>query len=118
MAPVSGFILRVPGEPTLYIAGDTIWCPEVEDALGEYRPDVVVVNAGAARFNEGDPITMTEGDVAEVVRHAGEAAIVASMWTATINHCLLGRDELLSSLMESGVSGKVSIPANGERMAF
>ncbi len=78
---------------------------------------MVVVNAGAARFNEGDPITMTAGDVAEMVRHAGEAAIVAVHMEA-INHCLLGRDELLSSLMESGVSGKLSIPANGERMAF
>ena len=29
MAPVSGFVLRTPGEPTLYIAGDTIWCDEV-----------------------------------------------------------------------------------------
>ncbi len=117
MAPVSGFVLRVPGEPTLYIAGDTIWCPEIEDALREHRPDVVVVNAGAARFNEGDPITMTAGDVAEVVRHAGGAAIVATHMEA-INHCLLGRDELRSNLVESEAYGRVSIPADGERMVF
>ncbi|MDP9425433.1 MAG: MBL fold metallo-hydrolase [Actinomycetota bacterium] len=117
MAPVSGFVLRVPGEPTLYIAGDTIWCPEVEEALREHRPDVVVVNAGAARFNEGDPITMIAGDVAEVVRHAGGAAIVAAHMEA-INHCLLGRDELRSSLVESEAYGRVSIPADGERMVF
>ena len=28
MAPVLGFVLRVPDEPALYVAGDTIWCPE------------------------------------------------------------------------------------------
>src|SRR4051794_6756056 len=26
MGPVCGFVLRAPGEPALYVAGDTIWC--------------------------------------------------------------------------------------------
>lgn len=117
MAPVSGFVLRAPGEPALYVAGDTIWCPEVEDALREHHPDVVVVNAGAARFNEGDPITMDAGDVAEVVRHAGAADVIVVHMEA-INHCLLGRDELRSSLTDLGVSGRVSIPADGEQTTF
>ena len=117
MAPVSGFVMRATGEPTLYVAGDTIWCPEVEEALETHHPDVVVVNAGAARFNEGDPITMTTGDVAEVVRHSGEASVIAVHMEA-INHCLLGRDELRSSLEALGASESVSIPADGERMAF
>ena len=29
LAPVSGFVLRADGEPTVYVAGDTIWCDEV-----------------------------------------------------------------------------------------
>ena len=29
LAPVSGFVLSAAGEPTLYVAGDTIWCAEV-----------------------------------------------------------------------------------------
>ena len=33
MAPVSGFVLKAAGEPAVYIAGDTIWCDEVEQAL-------------------------------------------------------------------------------------
>ncbi len=69
LAPVSGFVLRAEGEPTVYIAGDTIWCDEVRDALDEHAPDVVVVNASGARFTEGDPIVMTAEDVATVARH-------------------------------------------------
>lgn len=117
MAPVSGFVLRAPGEPTLYIAGDTIWCPEVEDALQRHRPDVVVVNAGAARFNEGDPITMTAEDVERVLRHADEASVIAVHMEA-INHCLLGRDELRSSLDRSGTSARVEIPEDGGTLRF
>jgi len=59
MAPAPGFVLRADGEPTLYIAGDTIWCPEVHGTLGKYEPAIVVVNAGAAQFLEGGPITMS-----------------------------------------------------------
>ncbi|CAA9471215.1 MAG: hypothetical protein AVDCRST_MAG25-2057 [uncultured Rubrobacteraceae bacterium] len=117
MAPVSGFVLRSPGEPALYVAGDTIWCPEVEEALEAHRPGVVVVNAGAARFNEGDPITMNAEDVAEVVRHAGGATVVAVHMEA-INHCLLGRGELRSSLNGMGISEGVLVPEDGETVAF
>lgn len=57
MGPVSGFVLQSPDEPTLYLAGDTVWVEEVRTALDKHQPDVVVVNAGGAQFNIGDPIT-------------------------------------------------------------
>jgi L-ascorbate metabolism protein UlaG (beta-lactamase superfamily) len=63
MAPVSGFVLRAGAEPPLYLAGDTIWCPEVEEALRKFEPKVTVVNTGAAQFLQGGPITMTADDV-------------------------------------------------------
>ena len=55
MAPVSGFILQAAEQPTFYIAGDTIWCDEVETALRKYKPQVVVVNTGAAQFLKAIP---------------------------------------------------------------
>src|SRR5579884_166694 len=39
MGPVSGFVLKRQGLPTIYIAGDTIWCPEVETAIAQHKPD-------------------------------------------------------------------------------
>src|SRR5919112_1926484 len=47
MGPVSGFVVRAEDSPTLYVAGDTIFCSELEEALDTHEPDVVVVNAGA-----------------------------------------------------------------------
>ena len=70
LAPVSGFVVAAPGEPTLYVAGDTVWCDEVAQALDQHRPDVIVVNAGGARFTQGDPITMTANDITKVAAHA------------------------------------------------
>jgi L-ascorbate metabolism protein UlaG (beta-lactamase superfamily) len=114
LAPVSGFVLRAEGEPALYIAGDTIWCDEVRAALDEHSPDVVVVNASGARFNEGDPIVMTVEDVATVARHVLPAKVVAVHLEA-INHCLEPRSayaELPVSVPADGaeVSGAASRP--------
>jgi L-ascorbate metabolism protein UlaG (beta-lactamase superfamily) len=85
MGPVSGWV--VDG---VYIAGDTIWCDEVADALAFHEPQTVVVNAGAARFNDGDPIVMTADDVRRV-RDATDATVVVVHLEA-VNHCLEHRD--------------------------
>ncbi len=112
LAPVSGFVVGAPGEPTLYVAGDTVWCEEVAAALDEHAPDVVVVNAGGARFTEGDPITMTDADIAAVVEHAPGARVVAVHLEA-INHCLQTRADLHQRLRETGLQGRVTVPEDG-----
>src|SRR4051812_36318662 len=117
MGPVSGFVLRAPGEPALYVAGDTIWCDEVEDALAEHDPDVVVVNAGAARFAEGDPIIMDAAGVVATAREAPRATVVAVHLEA-LNHCPLTRAELRAAVDEAGVGARVAIPADGETLRF
>lgn len=115
MAPVSGFVVGSEGFPTLYIAGDMVWCPVAEEALAVHHPDVVVLNAGAARFLEGDPITMTAGDVIRTAKAAPDAQIVAVHMEA-INHCLLTRDGLRAELDREGLTGRVEIPADGETL--
>jgi L-ascorbate metabolism protein UlaG (beta-lactamase superfamily) len=112
MAPASGFVLRAAGEPVTYIAGDSIWCPEVGEVLRQAVPAIVVVNAGGARFLEGDPITMdAEGVVA--VCHAAPAARVVAVHMDAINHCLVTRADLAARLQEAGLEDRVAIPADG-----
>jgi L-ascorbate metabolism protein UlaG (beta-lactamase superfamily) len=109
LGPVSGFVFRAPGEPVVYLAGDTVWCDEVAAALEEHRPDVVVVNAGGARFLDSDLIVMGADDVVAVTVAAPEAQVVAVHLEA-INHCLLGREEL-----RAAVAGRrVAVPEDGE----
>jgi L-ascorbate metabolism protein UlaG (beta-lactamase superfamily) len=111
MAPVSGFVLRAPGEPTLYIAGDTIWCDEVRDALSTHSPDVVVVNAGGARFNTGDPITMTAEDVIAVAEATPDRTAVVAVHMDAINHCVVTRADLRRAVREAGLlENRVLVP--------
>jgi L-ascorbate metabolism protein UlaG (beta-lactamase superfamily) len=113
LGPVSGYVVAAEGEPTLYVAGDTVWCPEVESALADHSPDVVVVNAGGARFLEGGTITMEAADVVAVCTAAPDARVVAVHMEA-INHCLESRADLAAAVRDAGIGDRVLIPADGE----
>lgn len=115
MGPASGFVLEAPEEPTVYIAGDTVWYSGVESVIDAHDPDVIVVNAGGAQFTEGKPITMTAEDVEAVCEAATDARIVAVHMEA-INHCLESRGDLKSALEETGCSDSLVIPADGDRI--
>ena len=117
MGPVSGYILQSQNEPSLYIAGDTIWCKYVEKALEAHHPDVVVVYAGAAQFLKGGPITMNKEDVFKVCSKAIKSKVVAVHMEA-VNHCLLTRKELRDYLVEKKMSFNVQIPQDGECLEF
>ncbi|NEW09279.1 MBL fold metallo-hydrolase [Paenibacillus sp. SYP-B3998] len=113
MGHVSGFVFQTDGEQTLYIAGDTIWCKDVEQSLDDYRPDVTVVNAGGAQFVVGDPITMNADDIIQVCEHAPYTKVVAVHMDA-INHCFVTREDLYSQLQAVGRLPQVIIPKDGE----
>jgi L-ascorbate metabolism protein UlaG (beta-lactamase superfamily) len=100
MGPVSGWVID-----GVYVAGDTIWCDEVAAALAEHEPHTVVVNGGGARFNVGDPITMTVDDVRRV--REATAATIAVVHLEAINHCLEPRNAY------AGIAGALT-PADGE----
>lgn len=115
MAPVSGYVLEVAGEPSLYIGGDTIYFQEITNIIAKYQPAIIVVNAGGARFNVGDPITMTAEDVAAVCQNAPKSTIIAVHMEA-INHCLVSRNDLRNHLELEGLMGQVLIPMDGEKL--
>lgn len=104
LAPVSGFVID-----DLYIAGDTIWCPEVDEAIAAHQPRVAVVNGSGARFLEGDPIVMTIEDIRRV---ADRVPTVVVVHLEAINHCIDTRDEVRSALPH------VIVPEDGETLAL
>lgn len=113
--PVGGFVLRAPGEPSLWIVGDSVWCPEIASELDRHRPDVIVVNAGAARLPDGERITMDAGDVRRVLEAAPDARVVAVHLEA-LSHCTLTRSGLRDALAD--YEGRLIVPAEGETAAF
>jgi len=117
IGPTSGFIIEASNEPRLYIAGDTIWCSAVRDAISDYQPDVIIVNAGAARFNIGAPITMATQDIVQVCQAVPSAKVVA-VHMGAVNHCRLTRNVLAAELKAASAVQQVCIPQDGEELLF
>ncbi|PEA93710.1 hypothetical protein CON66_22835 [Bacillus cereus] len=114
---VSGIVFNHPDEPRLYVAGDTIWCNDVQQAIDTHDPEVIVINGGAAQFLEGGPITMTKEDIYDTKQAAPQAKIIVSHMES-LNHCLLTRKELNDFIDEKGLSNTILVPSDGESYSF
>ncbi|SDR77662.1 L-ascorbate metabolism protein UlaG, beta-lactamase superfamily [Halopseudomonas litoralis] len=113
-----GVVFQAPGHKTLYLVGDTIWRDEVDQALAEYQPQVIVLNAGYAMLNGfDDSIIMGKDDVLRATQVAPDAAIVATHMGA-INHMALSREELKKYVEENGIQDQVEIPEDGASIDF
>ena len=117
MGEVCGLVLSHPDEPTLYIAGDTVWNGHVAQALSAHVPDVVVLNCGDAQVPGLGAIIMDQDGLREVYRAAPQAMVVASHLEA-VNHCVLTRADLRSFLREEGMQDRVLVPEDGETCVF
>jgi hypothetical protein len=113
-----GVVFQAPGHRTLYLAGDTIWREDVDQALAKFSPAVIVLNAGYARLTgfEG-AIIMGKDDVLRAAQAAPEATIVAVHLDA-INHMSQSREELRKFVEEKGITRRVEIPADGATLTF
>lgn len=109
-----GFLIEIPGEPSLYLAGDTLLTDEVRACVREHRPAVSVVPAGGARFDLGGDIIMGIDEVIEFTR-LSSAAVVANHLEA-ISHCPVSRMALAEAAASAQV--KLLIPEDGEVLAF
>ncbi len=111
-----GYFIELPGEPSLYLAGDTVLSPQVRDFVREHQPDVSVIPAGGARFDLGQALIM---DVAEVLAFCRltRGAVVANHLEA-LSHCPVTRIELRAAAEAAGVAARLAVPEDGESLLF
>lgn len=114
MRPGAGYFIELPGEPKLYISGDTVMTQTVRHVLTDLRPDIAALNAGTATLDFGKPILMPIAEQLDFIRTA--AGKVIAVHLDAFNHCLTTRDKLRHAVAEAGLSGKVMIPEDGELM--
>jgi L-ascorbate metabolism protein UlaG (beta-lactamase superfamily) len=113
-----GVVFQAPGYKTLYLAGDTVWREEVDQAINTYRPEIIVLNAGKAKMDGyDDSIIMGEADVLRATKATQHATIVAVHMDA-INHASLTREALRSYVKVQGIESRVEIPEDGALLQF
>ena len=113
-----GIVFRAPGSKTVYVAGDTIWRTDVEQALAKFRPDVILLNTGDARvIGYTGSIIMGKDDVLRAYQAMPNATIIATHMDA-INHMTLSRKELREHVKQHGIQDRVRVPADGDILTF
>lgn len=119
MGPVMGVVFSAPKAKTVYVAGDTVWRPEVDQALQQYQPDVVILNTGSALMTgwEEHPIIMGKQDALQATKAAPNAAIVA-VHMDVVNHMSLSRKALREFVQAQKIEKSVWIPEDGETLKF
>lgn len=116
MANGVGFFVELPDEPSIYIAGDTVYTDDVHRALTQLRPDVAVVATGGAGLDLGGPILMPLEEVVRFVKTA-PGKVVANHMEA-LNHCPTTREILRKTLSGENLLRKTVIPEDGETSLF
>ena len=119
MGPVMGVVFSAPKAKTVYVAGDTVWRTEVDQALKQHKPDVVILNTGSALMTgwEEHPIIMGKQDTLQATKAAPHAAIVAVHMDA-VNHMSLTRKALREFVQDQKIEQRVLIPEDGETLGF
>lgn len=108
---VSGYVIT-ENDQRLYITGDSVWCPEVEQTLDRFRPNRIVLNGGAARFIIGDPIVMTIADIIKVCKYAPLAEVYV-VHMESVNPVTENRIDVKAALAAYNLSHRCHVPDDG-----
>ncbi|NYE24603.1 MBL fold metallo-hydrolase [Pigmentiphaga litoralis] len=117
--PVMGIVFQRPGYRTVYVAGDTIWNGQVEAAIKQFQPDVIILNTGYARIKGLDgSIIMGKADLQRAYELAPKATIIGSHMDA-VNHGMQTRAELRAFIHATGMDfSRVLVPDDGQSYQF
>lgn len=112
-----GVVFQSKNNPTVYLAGDTLWTAEVNKAIIRFKPEVVILNTGDAKmigFDGG--IIMGTQDVAHARKMLPNAKLIAVHMDA-VNHMSVYRKDL-RQFVEANKIQNVAIPEDGEVVKF
>ncbi|MBA1147579.1 MBL fold metallo-hydrolase [Ectothiorhodospiraceae bacterium WFHF3C12] len=111
-----GYLLEIPGEPSLYLSGDTILTPTIREFAMRHQPEVSVIPAGGARFDVGHEIIMGIDDVLDFTGLVGGTVIANHM--EALSHCPVTRSALSVAAAKAGLMSRLRIPADGDVVAI
>ena len=119
LGTISGVVFERPGHESVYVAGDTVWRPEVEAAIRQHDPDVIVLNTGYARIPDLDgSIIMGKEDLARA-RQRAPGAVVIGVHMESVNHAGQTRQELREFIAEKQLdANRTRVPDDGESYRF
>ena len=104
-----GVVFKGEDEPTLYLAGDTIWFDGVKQAINIHKPDYIVLNAACTQTPQGMPVLMGISDIKELHSYYPQGKLIASHLDC-IDNAALSR----TAMRNSEIKDYIYLPADGE----
>lgn len=119
LGEASGIVFQRPGYKTVYVAGDTIWTPQVEETIRRYQPEVIILNTGYARVLGFEwAIIMGKEDLYRASRLAPNARVIGTHMES-VNHAMHTRKDLRDYIAEKSMDPqRVLVPADGQSYSF
>lgn len=108
-----GVVFKSENEPTVYLAGDTIWYEGVKESIDKYNPKYIIVNAACAQTEHSGALNMGIEDIRELHTYAPQAKLLATHMD-NVGHATICR----RNLRESDVNDYIYAPADGEIMTL
>ena len=101
---------------TFYLAGDTVYCPFVDEAIARYMPQVIAVNAAGAQFPLGHALIMNQYDVQCLMQNHPNLDVIATH-VEGVSHATVNRP-LLRQFAEVKKLHRLYIPDDLETLSF
>jgi L-ascorbate metabolism protein UlaG (beta-lactamase superfamily) len=118
MGEASGFVFEAAHEPTVYWAGDTIWCAAVAETIRRAQPDVIVTHSCGAMWGDRVLIVMDAAQTVAVCRAAPGSTVIATHMEA-LDHATITREALRKYANNHGVGPEqLLIPLDGEEIVL
>lgn len=118
MGNASGFVFEADGEPTVYWAGDTIWCEPVADVVDRMQPDIIITHSCGAVWGDKVLIVMDAAQTVAVCKAAPTSIVIATHMDA-VDHATVSREALRAYADAHGIQPQhLVIPADGETLVF
>lgn len=109
----SGVVFESPVEKTrFYLAGDTIYCQYVIDAVEKFHPGIIAVNAAGAQFPLGHLLIMNQYDIRSLIQRFPKLVVIATH-VEGVSHATVTRKKLRDFAIANNLE-KLLIPNDGE----
>lgn len=111
-----GYFIDMPGEPSLYLSGDTVLTDQDRQFLARLQPQISLVPAGGAKFDVGGEIIMGIDEVVEFTRLS--RGIVVANHLEALSHCPVKRTALRAAAAHACLGDRLQIPEDGDTLEF
>ena len=113
----SGVVFESPSEKSrFYLAGDTIYCQHVVDAVEKFKPGIVAVNAAGAQFPLGHLLIVNQYDVRSLMHRFPELDVIATH-VEGVSHATVNRP-MLREFAAANHLDRLWIPNDAEEICF